>query len=189
MVKWRAADWSSFTLLCSCVRGSARAHEVKLPWNNSCRLCEVKEDKTRVKRLVKVRTNLTCKLLLAFTTLILIANEIESIFLLHFFFSFSFFQSFLKFFESIRISSVWKNNRHVLRESNLWETSGRKFVLRNPLLRNFIQSSNRIVRSIVATKPSFRSVDRWKWTKHSKGSTNVDQLWSINLIGTDRYKE
>lgn len=69
-------------------RGSARAHEVKLPWNNSCRLCEVKEDKTRVKRLVKVRTNLTCKLLLAFTTLIF-ANEIESIFLLHFFFLFS----------------------------------------------------------------------------------------------------
>ena len=89
MVKWRAANWSSFTLLCPCVRGSARAHEVKLPWNNSCRLCEVKEDKTRVKRLVKVRTNLTCKLLLAFTTLIF-ANEIESIFLLHFFFFNSF---------------------------------------------------------------------------------------------------
>lgn len=92
MVKWRAANWSSFTLLCPCVRGSARAHEVKLPWNNSCRLCEVKEDKTRVKRLVKVRTNLTCKLLLAFTTLIF-ANEIESIFLLHFFF----FSILLKF--------------------------------------------------------------------------------------------
>ena len=62
-----------------CEGKSARAHQAKLPWNNSCRLCEVKEDKTRIKRLVKVRTNLTCKLLLAFTTLIF-AKEIQSIF-------------------------------------------------------------------------------------------------------------
>lgn len=80
-----------------CEGKSARAHQAKLPWNNSCRLCEVKEDKTRIKRLVKVRTNLTCKLLLAFTTLIF-AKEIQSIF----YSSLSYFLSFFSFLIPLR---------------------------------------------------------------------------------------